>query len=376
MKSLIKILILSCLQLTLLAPQSYANSCHKSYDQLYVDDQTWGLQVYDVGLNQLLKHFNNAKTLSDAEKIEYFLSSDARVIFFRLQSLSRIYDKEYDVFFSDYKDFFKKFEDLFGKVDLYSSLTAVATRLKEKTLITHFNELKQEASKNLLLALEQEGFTSNPEKKIAELKKSIASFDDWKKPLKDKKIHIKRLISESERLIKDIKDRKFSEDDIELGLHELRRRVRWLVIHVQTLNGLTQYQTQAKLPSKTESWFEEMLSRSPKLLYTSFLKMRDPDIADPIIIPQKLHAMLSTIVSNIGTEKDKAETQIFILEALKHQNLSAAKIKELETALLTITGKSEIDHKALSISYQEKIESSELLENFIENLKALNTFEK
>lgn len=354
---------------------SSAHSCLRFYQpKIYSDTVAYGLQAFKINLERIKSNLNKAKDLDDDQKIKYFLSSDTRIVFFRLQSLSRIYEKSNDLlFFKEKKDFFKKFEDLIGKVDLYNGLVTVSKKLKQPRLIKYFEDKKIEAAKNLLEGLTQNGFSSDPTAKIDSLYRELADFSDWKNADKDLRLHIKRLAKETRKLLEDVKERKFTQDDIELGLHELRRKLRWPLIHIQTLNRLTAYNESEKPPADVKAYFESMQSKNPKILKSGFLKMSIPDIEHPAQIPLVPHAMLTDIVSEIGIQKDKAEADIYIALAMQELGFAAHTQTKVTADLMAATERTEvIDHRALSDKYQAELEASGLLLYYAEQLEKLN----
>ncbi|MBL7545217.1 MAG: hypothetical protein JNL11_15470 [Bdellovibrionaceae bacterium] len=371
----LKFLSIAMTTLAVSLPAS-ASRCLRFYDEVYsVDNVTYGLQAFDAGIAQIKSHLLKAHKMSPEKKLSYYMSSDMRVTFFRLQSLSRIYEKAYDLpFFADKRAFFKKYEDLLGKVDLYDGLLKQVKPMQESGLIQYFETIRQEKVDLLFTALKEDGLLSDPEKKMDEVYQELVKFKKWKEPKKDLELHVKRLGKELSKLAENIKARTYTHDDIEMGLHELRRQIRWPLIHVQTLTRLTTYNKTGKLPPEVKKYFDEMMNENPKLLESGFLKMRESEIDDPIQIPFVPHAMLTEIVSKIGAQKDRAEADIFIDEAMTKLNFSASDRQRVESKLHDETGAAQkIDHKALSKFYQEKLEASGLLEFYVQQLEKFNS---
>lgn len=355
-------------------PSLAKNQCLETYTKIYNENQAYGLQVFLFNIEQLQTKFHEALSEYKTNSDKLSLRGDIRVLFFKLQSLSRTYEKAFDdSFFTEQRAFFKKFEDLFGKVDLQHSLLKQSEKLGEPDLVKHFTAAKKKATKDLLTELQSSGFLDTKRNIFTHLKSEFLKFDDWKKPAKDKKIQVKLLISEARKLSQDIQEREFTNEDLELGLHELRRKLRWLVIHVQSLNGLTKYAKEANLKSSTKVLLAEYLDTNPKLLESPFLRMRTPDISDAIVIPQNSHALLSEIVSRIGSEKDKVESSLYLLQAAEQLGLSTEVRTNLEQKILSMNGlQQKADPKSRVEFYQSLIEDSHILENYVENLEKLN----
>lgn len=356
-------------------PLMAKHQCVSSYSKVYNTEQAYGLQVINFNLQQLRSKITETLSSYKNNPDSLTLRGDIRVLFFKLQSLTRTYEKATDeAVFTKYRQFFKKFEDLYGKVDLQHTLLTQAQKLNEPELVTFYKNSKDQATQTLLAELDKNGFLDPKGKVFDRIEKAFNKFDDWKKPKKDKKQQIKILINEAEQLSEDIKDRKFTNADLELGLHELRRKLRWLVIQVQTLNGLTEYAPEEKMKASTQVYLTELLNSNSHLLESSFLKMRPADIKNPIIIPQNIHAMLSEIVTRIGAEKDKVESALYLLETANQLHFSAERIQILEEKILKMNGiKQQTDPKARVEYYQTIIEQSHILESYIYNLEELNS---
>ncbi len=367
--------IFHALLLILLPLMTFGNACLQYYQPpKYNGKQNYSLQIYKMDLKSLESQLNKIIELPDEEKIAHLLSSDTRTILFRLQSLSRLHADIYDVpLFEKKRNFFKKFEDLIGNVDLKNSLVATSKKLEQPRLVKYFENLRLVAAQNLLVELHRFGLSSNPAAKLSSLYQELVEFNDWKKPRKDLKLQIKRVAKDAKILEQAVRAREFTKDDIEQGLHELRRQLRWLLIHVQSLNGLTTSDKNTNLPEEIKSYYEQMTAQSPNLLQNSFLKMRTPDIADPFIVPYIPRAMITELVTDIGVQKDKAEGDIYVNDAMTAIGFSIAHKIQVNYDLFKLTGRTEkIDHKELAEKYQQDLERSGLLKYFGNRLMKLN----
>lgn len=347
-----------------------SSRCLGSYTKSYDENKNWGLQIFTKNLDILNDQLLKIKNLGMDEASDQLLLSEARVLFFRMEDQARVYNLAYQEdkssFFLNYLNLFKKFEGLLGQVDLKTSLLQLSKDLKEPELVSHFRDLKQKSEGDFFSALEEE-------LSLKKIRKNLVDFPKWKSAKKDKKIHISYLAKELERLSKDIKKRKFTHSDIEKGLHELRRRIRWIVIHVQNLNGFTQYDHSLTVSTKVDSFLNELIKANPLLTESKYLKMTPSEVSNPLAISFKVHSILCEIVSTIGTAKDNAEKQIYIHEALEELGYSKSAKMNTDMKLKALLKVNEnVDHQKLADYYQERIESTELLEEYIRTLKKLN----
>lgn len=90
--------------------------------------------------------------------------------------------------------------------------------------------------------------------------------------------------------------------DIEHGLHELRRRLRWLSIYATALDGSVQLDQAAKAP---KGWAKYM---TPAVVNNPFnaLPKGDPAVV-PVTIPAPLFYALSWLIAELGALKDRAQ---------------------------------------------------------------------
>jgi hypothetical protein len=372
------------------------SACAGFYTRFYDQNSHFGLQVFKLNMDNLDKRLSSlkeklnsigiektaslAKPLSKQDqskvlqKAGLFLKSDIRITFFKLQSLSRIYSKHYDDPFFDTKvEFFKKFEDLIGKVDLWHSMWTLAEKISEPRLQAYFLQLKVEAATSMLIEMENSGLIDNPQTVFNAHYKELKQFSDWKKPLKDLAIQYKQIAKELRKLDDKVKARTFTNDDIELGLHELRRRLRWPLIHIQVFNRLTRYETSSNFPDPVQALYHRMKTENPKLLTNGFLKMDPSDIESPILIPFIPYAMMTELVGSIGVQKDKAEGDLYFGEALSQMRFSEIEKTRVKAKILAATNRQEsFDHKALSDRVQADLNASGLLRFFADVLERLN----
>ena len=372
-------------------------SCLSNYAQKYSEKEAMGLQIFDHQLRDLQKNLEMlSKEISNSshpENPQYLLakkvlSSPMRVQFFKLQALARMFEKIYDDIpeITSLKELFKKYEDLIGRVDLQEGLEKSVKPLNIELLSKHFENKKIAAMKALQAELEKTTMLTNPKDFIKEIEKKLHSIARWKeineassKEEKQKSVHkelkkiAKHLAKEAKKLEEKIENKEFTQTDIELNFHELRRRLRWLVIEVQSLSGLIKYETNEHRSPSTETLYQKMALENPNLINSSFLNVIPSEIQHPILIPKVPLAMISELVSQIGYKKDMAEKQIYTLEALNALNINAQETQEIMNKLnekLKIT--EIVDHTALSSRYQELIQTSNLLTQFAESLEILN----
>ncbi len=91
-------------------------------------------------------------------------------------------------------------------------------------------------------------------------------------------------------------------NDLEGGLHELRRNVRWFSIYAAALEGALCLDARAAPPPK---WDRYLL---PEIVNSPFAALPAPDPeTDPIVIPTPLFHALSWLIADLGAVKDRAQ---------------------------------------------------------------------
>lgn len=132
---------------------------------------------------------------------------------------------------------------------------------------------------------------------------------EWAKPKKER-----RQVGEYfvERLRKVHADSlELDMDDLEGGLHELRRKLRWFSIYPSALDGLVTLDESAAPPPGWKAYMVESIVKSP----FSKLPAAPPD-SEPLAIPAPLFYALSWIIADLGRVKDAAQETEFIEQGL------------------------------------------------------------
>ena len=290
---------------------------------------------------------------------------------FRLQSTAKIYSARDDKFFGDLRAEFKTFEDRLGAIGLAKDLRKEAEKLGNDDLVRKFKLQEREATESLREFLNEGGWLKNSAEAIGRIRKSLKNYDGWTSVKKDREFVIGEMKDSVKELRNDVEKMKFDKVDIEKGLHELRRRLRWVIIQLTSFDGFVVRQDE-KLPKDLQQWFDQLHQANPKMTESKYLRFSDPLVADPIKVPLKLQSMIGELVELIGKQKDKAEAIIYIKEALNEPGLSSTNRAELTKKLEELMGTDNVDHRELSVQYMEKLNDTKLLKEFSEQLEEMN----
>lgn len=224
--------------------------------------------------------------------------NNARTLLFMLEGLTRIHDRAFDEkLFGKWCKRFKKLEDLFGRIDDFLALEK-EFKANKKVNVQLAQQFSLSAEKYLIKCnqrlVEKQWMTHRLN--LFEEQLSIYSVDYNKEYMSELKVAI---LEEIESIVIFLEKIDFTLTNMELHLHDLRRRLRWLSIYAQALNGLIQVKP-SKTKLKTEiNYFTKEILNSP---YNK-LPSRPKNFA---IIEFESNAFfaLSWIINEFGKQKD------------------------------------------------------------------------
>lgn len=209
-------------------------------------------------LNEVLAKGRNQK-----EKGKSFFKHKGRDVLFRLEALCRIYreGKESRLFAPWYKEF-KSLEDLLGSMDHHLSM---------HTFFSAHKELSASSEKIFLKRFEEEAaFLSDlllngqwlSGRKMSEFTGMIeeTSFGDEEA---DRHFYGSAMIAELEKLLRKYGNGEIDPYKLEAGMHEFRRRIRWVSIYATASNGLIQLRNGKIVPAGFEAFCTQEIAASP-----------------------------------------------------------------------------------------------------------------
>lgn len=255
----------------------------------------------------------------------FFYKNAARNILFRLEGLARICRKVYDKKqFNNLYQTFKTLEDGLGSIDYYdafskefkdSKLPKSFTNYFDKNIVTESNKLNSLIRE---MAVCSEEFFNTINEHLTKTK--------WLDATDERKKIIKFLMRQIEKIEEDFNSGKLNFTDVETGIHETRRRVRWISIYASVLNGLVQLKHRTTADSTLKVYLTKEVVSSP---YNKFPKV--PKGIKPVYIYADHFYALSWLINELGKIKDNA---------LKHEAannaLTASRLKNTVTIRQTV----------------------------------------
>lgn len=226
-----------------------------------------------------------------------FYSSGVRNHYFYAETICRIgRDMGSKEVFEKHLKKFKEAEDILGQYDFYFSLSKATSHAPE--CHERFEELHgenfAEAGENLHHLLEEERDSNQHSSFLKDFREI-----EFEKSDKFQKEFGTFLIKAIQKLSKDWEKGEFNPDEIEAGIHELRRKLRWLSLYAQVSNGMIQ------LTGKEEKNEIAKLYVNREILSSPFLQFpKAPEGIRPLEIQFAHFAALSSLIATLGGLKD------------------------------------------------------------------------
>lgn len=241
--------------------------------------------------NEANKHENSALWL--------FLN-DLRTPMFMLEGLSKLYAEiNDDKIFTKLKDQFKLIEDALGAVDYYAAFQKEfsADPNIPAIIVDYFKRKTYEKLEILGEALKKEGWLKG--KKFKAITKKLENIK-WAGEISETKLLIKFYTKQVKKINEFILEINFPFSNIEEQVHEIRRRIRWLSIYPQALNGAMKFIEIKPVPKYLSKYL------TPNIVNSPFNKLPISDIQTQFVIFDKNKFLaLSSIIYELGELKDK-----------------------------------------------------------------------
>jgi hypothetical protein len=301
------------------------------------------------------------------ELVEKLMAMDLRRHVFLLEGIGKLYERLSDGMADTYATA-KRLEDLLGEVSATRTNLAYAKQVSDAhpgkipdDVVKHLEKKAEDTRKALRKLLVDEWM---PNKKgqapaLKEIVRRLAAAD-WDGYVEDKKLVQKELVR---RLVK-LSDADYSMDDLQNGIHELRRQLRWFPIYAEALNGLVQLDAK-KNPVAA---YEPLLA--VKLATSKYVDLPDDSReVNALAISKSLYLGLMQLTLDLGGIKDAGEP----LEELYSAFVDTKNAKSLDHAKEAVTsvigGALERDvHQKAKALYVE-MKNNKLVEKLAEQVK-------
>lgn len=260
----------------------------------------------------------------------FLYQNDARTKLFMLEGLSKLYAGLHNKKRFEYAmDYFKSLEDLIGAVDYYDSFARdfLEDPIMPTTIRLFVESKKEESLKAINEILIKKKWINHEPSRTKKIRKKIKSAD-WKTPEKEMELVKKFYIDSIENINEFYNETGTKFIDIELQVHDLRRKLRWLSIYPQALRGCVQFVDNGNETPELSKYL------TPEIINSPFNIMPLAGNNEFFVLVEKNYFLaLSYVINALGKIKDKGLRIMAIAEAVQHTQFVKEEIA-LEKALL------------------------------------------
>jgi hypothetical protein len=259
---------------------------------------------YQLHTRQLLKLLDSCRTKKNPAWWLYV--HKARTTLFMLESLSRVMYKTFnDDKTNKWRLTFKKLEDMLGKIDHYDALIKALGPHKAvgKEELAYLRKKREKAIKKLNAKLKKHDYYIK-----FMIRFSRSDSTNFNKPSLIKKLEedIKQELNECAVFFKDFRS---GFKDMEKQVHEFRRKLRWISIYAQSLQGIIVL----KAIKKKYAWEKEFVSSADRTSPFNRLPVQ-AGLEKHIGLNRTAFYALSHVISRLGDIKDEG----LAIEELAH----------------------------------------------------------
>jgi hypothetical protein len=313
-----------------------------------------------------LKAYNKKSFESKNIGLEFY-SLGARNDLFQLEAIARIYRSEFGKEKAQtLLDQIKNAEDALGAFDFNYALDKQMNAIEglNHDLKTYFKNKSAVANTVLTTFLVDKKWVANSNDFYDELESSFLSMQlskskEWKEVVGE------LIVKELNKIHKRIDEGEFRPLQLELGVHEIRRKLRWISIYSQAANGLVQLSENSNKNSSLEKYLE------PEIVSSPFNKLpKNPSGTSCIEIQKNHFYALSWMITNLGKLKDVGLLKEYVDYAFNDINLNELKEIEKTYKLLGLKKDSiEVVLKSSDIIINQFMEDDKVCELIIKDVE-------
>jgi hypothetical protein len=270
-----------------------------------------GLARFDFYLTQLQNLL--AKAAKQKNPGLWLYQNNARTPLFMLEGLAKLYSGIHNKKkFTKLKAHFKLLEDVLGAIDYYDAFAKQFAGNKKipAAVVNYLQAQTREKIQSLNELLTEEGWLGTAAR-IKKIQQKLSNAD-WLNE-KNEAIAIDKFYGTAIYEIAEFTSgNKLHFSNVESDVHELRRKLRWLSIYPQALQGCVQLSTNKTSPKYLTKYLTKEITTSP------FNKMPDSGTCKVfLLLHQNYFYALSWMIAELGKLKDSGLAVIAIKEALQ-----------------------------------------------------------
>ena len=257
-----------------------------------------------------LRDLRRSLKQKDAEAvIEALLGNTNRTDLFELEALLRVYEDEYPETLEGFlKKDIKPFEDELGRTsDLKEAIQFSEEVGAPPVLIAFLKGREQQQREKLKRFLEEHRFIGEKASQSPLMKLQEALEDtEWDGKKADRKHVLKKL----RKLIKEVAATDYEMKELESGIHEFRRDLRWVPIYLRSFPDLFKLD-----PRKLWAEYSDPNHPVLKSPYSRLPVVRNK-VGFPILFPQQGLFALNETIDQLGKAKDIGKMEELLPQAL------------------------------------------------------------
>ncbi len=243
----------------------------------------------------------------------WLLHNNGRTPFFMLEALAKLYSNLHNQKKLDkLKARFKTIEDSLGSMDYYdyfykefADMPLVPAAAKD-----YLQGMLREKTEKLNETLKEDGWMGEAADRIPKIRKKLEKAD-WLSENKEMKAILGFYGDSIKEINKFYAAAKNGFTELEAEVHEMRRKLRWLSIYAQALQGAVQLTENGVTDEKTTKYQTEEIIHSP------YNKMPDAGSNKTfLLLEKKYFYALSWMINELGLQKDKGLGIYILAEAL------------------------------------------------------------
>jgi hypothetical protein len=279
----------------------------------------------------------------------FLYQNDGRTKVFMLEGLAKLYAGMHnEKKFLKIKERFKQIEDLLGGIDYYDNFAKdfLADAEMPSTIRIFLEGKRDEKLAELNASLLKRKWINHDPLRTKRIRGKLKSMD-WVNTEKEIGL-IKKFYEKSITSIKDFYDEiGHAFTNLEEQVHEIRRRLRWLSIYAQALQGAIQLKDSNIKDATVEKYL------TPEIVNSPFNKMPlQGNNPTTLLLEKNYFLALSNIISALGRLKDKGLRVIVTAEAVKATQFVSEEVamqRALELNKMSTDGLKDIMQKAKEI---------------------------
>jgi hypothetical protein len=279
---------------------------------------------FDFYLTQLEKLLLNAA--ADENPAFWLYRNNARTPLFMLEGLAKLYGGIHNPKkFEKLETHFKTLEDAIGAIDYYDAFAKqLSTDKKISVDVIKFLQSRTiEKTSFLNNLLTEKNWIGENASRLAKIREKLDEAD-WL----EEKAEIKAIKEFYEKFIGKInvfaKQYRSGFTELESQVHELRRKLRWLSIYPQALQGCIQ------LTDKPSENKDSAKYLTPEIVNSPFNKMPDSGTNKFLLMFEKDYFLaLSWLIAELGKLKDEGLRSVVLGEAKSESTTDATQTKSI-----------------------------------------------